>query len=80
MPYLVETQDLPTFPGCTVRGHDDELKYIQTIVQQGTGNKAYILECSKNERHRFFYIPDVWERIHTMAHMTKPRWGWKANV
>ena len=67
---------LPVFPPCQVRGHDHPLAYLWTVVQDGTGQRARMLECPTG-RYRFFFIEAVWERIGQMARFTRPRYGWK---
>jgi hypothetical protein len=60
--------------GCTVRGHEHHLLYIETVVQETSGLMARLLECT-NGRYRFFYLRGVSERV-GMARSQRPRWGW----
>jgi hypothetical protein len=67
----------PAFPRCTVRGHDHPLDYLFTIVQDGTGTPARILQCPGGA-YRFFHLAAVWAATATMFRYTRPRWGWPA--
>jgi hypothetical protein len=68
-------QGQPSFPACQVKGHDHPLTAVFTVTQQGTGQVAYMLECPTG-RYRFFYIDEVWQRLHTMMRHARPRYGW----
>ena len=73
--YTQSPTELPELPTCTVKGHSHNLLYLETVEQDGTGSRAYRLECPTG-KYRFFYIPSVWEQHHTMARQSEPRWGW----
>jgi hypothetical protein len=72
---MVTTAEIE-FPPCQVKGHDHELKVIREVAQQGTGNKAFVLECPTG-KYRYFYIESVWCLLGQMARLDRPRWGWK---
>lgn len=74
----VVTAAVVTFPPCPVRGHDGhELTLVSEHVQDGTGQRAYMIACPGG-RYRFFYIPVVFERVGSMVRFTRPRHGWPA--
>lgn len=66
----------PPFPPCLVRGHTHPLGYLYTVVQDGTGQRARMLECPSG-RYRFFFIEEAYARTGRMIRYTQPRWGWK---
>jgi len=64
----------PTFPKCTVRGHDHELVVLMSITPPN-GSTGWSLECPTG-KYRFLYIESVWKSLGKMHRRSEPRWGW----
>lgn len=60
-------------PRCPVKGHNHELKVVKRIVQDGTGDKASILECPGGG-YRWFKLDTL--PFSDTLRMRRPRWGW----
>lgn len=68
---------------CVIRGHQHMLTFVREDTQQGSGNKAWTMQCPTNARIRFFHIVGlhgVTMPIDRMPRMTMPRYGWKVTA
>ena len=59
---------------CLIKGHNHQLRIADQLVQQGTGDRGTVWECSTGN-YRWFSLEG--KPPNDVVRQKQPRWGWK---